>query len=371
MRLFIRIILCILNILASGCLLCCLATQYIKPDTFPYFEILALLFPVIFFVNIAFAIFWLLAKDHKFYCLISLATILLSIPTAYKYYGFSKKETVHSEPTTSYTLKVMSYNVMGFMYHTWRKSTEVKQQIFLYIRKVNPDIICFQEYHNDTKENFIVLDSLIQQLNLAYVHHNSTYSVGPHHYQGNLICSRYPIAASGTMNYKKSGNAAIWADIVVGTDTIRVYNTHLESYRLSYDNKQSINEIGKLQPVEVEEIENLTTRLKKAIIKRRSQVDELSKSIKESPYPVITCGDFNSPPCSYSYHQIIEAGNLQDAFLEAGSGIGATFNWWPQLRLDYILVDPKFSCHKFRRIGLKVSDHFPVSCEVDILPTKE
>ncbi len=371
MRLVVRILLCIVNALVALSLLCCLLAQYINPSSFPYFELLALGFPVLFAINIGCALFWLFAKDHKLYCLISLSVILLSVPVTRKYYSFASKK--QQETKTNTKLKIMSYNVMGFMYFTWRKSTEVKQQIFLYIRKENPDVICFQEYHNDTHENFIVIDSLKQQLNLAYTHHNRVFSVGPHHYQGNMICSRYPIAASGYIDYEQTGNSSIWADIVVGNDTIRIFNSHLESYRLSKDNKQTVNDIGKISKtddVEVNDVEDLVDKLKRAMIKRGEQIDELAEEIAKSPYPSISCGDFNSPPCSYTYHTIKSANNYQDAFLEAGKGIGATFNWWPQLRLDYILVDSKFKCHRFKRFGLKVSDHFPISCEIDVAPTK-
>ena len=57
---------------------------------------------------------------------------------------------------------------------------------------------------------------------------------------------------------------------------------------------------------------------------------------------------------------------MKDAFLEAGFGIGATFNWWPQLRLDYILVSQNIDCKDFKRTGLKVSDHFPICCTLSL-----
>lgn len=366
MKLFVRILLCIINVLLALALLACLATKFINPSSFVNFELLALGFPVIFLFNVAALIFWICTKDHKKYCLLSLIVILLSLPMCCKYYSFKTKK--EPETTSHAKLKIMSYNVMGFMYQTWRKSTEVKQQIFLYITKENPDVICFQEYHNDTKEEFIVLDSLKQQLNLSYVHHNRIFSTGKNHFQGNLICSRYPIIATGNMDFEKKGNATIWADILVENDTIRIYNSHLESYRLSVENKETVNAIGSPKDIEIEDVESLVTRLRNSMVKRGHQVDEIVKSMEECPYPIISCGDFNSPPCSHSYQAIQASQNFKDAFLECGKGTGATFNWWPQLRLDYILFDPKFECNNYKRTGLKASDHFPISCEIDILP---
>ncbi|MCQ2959772.1 MAG: endonuclease/exonuclease/phosphatase family protein [Bacteroidales bacterium] len=367
MKSAVRILFLFLNVLLALALLLCLTTRFFNPQSFPYIEVLALGFPIIFGLNCITSVFWIVSKEHKKYCIVSLIALLVSIPMICNYYVFGKKEPVK---TTNNSLKIMSYNVMGFMYFTWRKSTEVKQQIFLHILKENPDIICFQEYHNDTNEKFIVLDSLKQQLNLSYVYHNKLFSVGDNHFQGNLICSRYPIVNVGKMDYEKTGNSAIWVDVAIGSDTIRIYNSHLESYRLSQENKQTVNEIRAAQNVEVAQVENIIVKLKNSIQKRGSQVEELARSMEECPYPIISCGDFNSLPCSYSYQRIKSVRNFTDAFLECGHGVGATFNWWPQLRLDYILVDPKFDCCKFKRTGLKVSDHFPICCEIDIQPSK-
>jgi len=363
MRLIVRILLFVLNALISLALLCCILAQYINPSSFPYCELLALGFPIIVIINIIASVCWIVAKDHKRYFLISFISLVLSIPTQLHYVAFGNDETPQEKKNS---IKIMSYNIMAFNYLGWEKNNEIKQQIFLYILKENPDVICLQEYHNDRNEKFIVLDSIKQQMNLSYVNYNKTFTIGDHYFQGNLICSRYPIVNSGKMDYQKTGNSTIWADIVKDGDTIRIYNSHLESYRLSHENKQTINDLGKVQNVEIKNVENVVTKLSKAITKRGVQTDELIYSLKECPYPIISCGDFNSPACSYTYQAIKSSRDLEDAFLAAGKGIGATFNWWPQLRLDYILVSPEFKCYNFKRTGLKVSDHFPISCTVQL-----
>ncbi len=364
MKIFLKIFLCLINVCAAIVLFCCFITRFFNPSSFPYCELIALGFPIFFILNGMLMICWLFSKNHKKFILISLVPLLLCLPTLGCYYVFKKDP--KPETTSKNKLKIMSYNVMGFTYMTWRKSTEVKQQMFLQIRKNNPDVICFQEYHNDTQEDFLMLDSLKQQLNLSYVHHNKLFSVGPHHFQGNLICSRYPIVNSGTMDYEKTGNSSIWADIAVGDDTIRIFDSHLESYRLSKENRQTVNELGKVKLDAMDEVDNLLSKLTKSIEKRGIQIDELAEAIAQSPYPVISCGDFNSPACSYAYNHIKKSRKLNDAFIEAGSGVGATFNWWPQLRLDYILYDKQFTGKNYKRTGLKVSDHFPISCEIDL-----
>lgn len=361
MRTFLRILYCSLNMIVVFALIGCLLTRYVNPNTFPYFELLGLGFPIIVVLNITASICWLAAADHKRYFLASFIPLLLSIPTIGYYFSNADKGPTVKEEND---IKIFSQNVMAFNYYGWKENDNVKRQIFECIKKEDPDIICFQEFHNDTQEKFIMLDSIKQQLNLSFIYYNQTYTVGNHYYQGNIIFSRYPIVSNGKINFEKSGNSTIWADIVKGDDTIRVFNSHMESYRLSKENKQTINELGKAQNVPAHKVENLIQKMVKAMKKRGRQTDELGDTIANCPYPVISCGDLNAPACSYVYQNLVKAGNLNDAFMEAGSGIGATFNWWPQLRLDYILTEQEFECKNFKRIGIKASDHFPITCIV-------
>ena len=45
-------------------------------------------------------------------------------------------------------LKVMSFNVRLFDLYNWSQN-EKQNQIISFIKKENPDIICFQEYYYD------------------------------------------------------------------------------------------------------------------------------------------------------------------------------------------------------------------------------
>ncbi len=363
MRTLVRITYFFINIILVALLLCCIATKYVNPNTFQYFEILGILFPFIFIANCIAAIFWLLAKDHKHYCLASIVSILLSLPIAKSYYSFNKNE----ESTNGNYLKILSYNVEAFNIAGWKNRTETQTKIYNFILNENPDIICFQEFHHDANEQYQFL-SKIKNLGLNYIHTDTIYSVGKHHFQGNCICSRFPIIKGGIMRYQKSGNTTTWADIVKGKDTIRVFNNHLESYRLTDSNLQIVDEIEKTQTIDMNNAESIYQKLTKAMSRRGVQTDELTIAIANCPYQIICCGDFNSLPCSYTYQSICASKNLQDAFLESGSGVGDTFNkkWWSKFRLDYILYSPSLSSKEFKRTKIENSDHYPISCKIAI-----
>ena len=61
-------------------------------------------------------------------------------------------------------------------------------------------------------------------------------------------------------------------------------------------------------------------------------------------------------------------GNKQDAFIQAGSGIGKTFdfNFMP-LRIDFIMPDDQFQVNSFMNYTVKYSDHYPVMTSLKLL----
>jgi len=81
------------------------------------------------------------------------------------------------------------------------------------------------------------------------------------------------------------------------------------------------------------------------------------------PHPVLLCGDFNDVPNSYTYFHI--KGNLQDAFLQKGFGIGRTYtSLSPTLRIDYLLASDHFRVLQCKKVELPYSDHYPVITDV-------
>jgi endonuclease/exonuclease/phosphatase family metal-dependent hydrolase len=112
----------------------------------------------------------------------------------------------------------------------------------------------------------------------------------------------------------------------------------------------------------MKEIKDISFRLKDAFIRRAKQANILSKKITATPYPTIVCGDFNDTPVSYTYHKI--KGNLNDAFMEAGSGIGNTYvGNFPSYRIDYFLYSNDFKVKNYKVPHIKLSDHYPIVCE--------
>jgi len=93
--------------------------------------------------------------------------------------------------------------------------------------------------------------------------------------------------------------------------------------------------------------------------KRSEQVYIAQKNIKNAPYPVLLCGDFNDTPISYAYQTV--ANLLEDSYLNAGLGLGGTYvGRLPSFRIDYIFNDAAFKAVDFQTLNLKLSDHKPI-----------
>ena len=90
-------------------------------------------------------------------------------------------------------------------------------------------------------------------------------------------------------------------------------------------------------------------------------VQVMVEHMKDSPYPVLVCGDFNDVPWSYTYQQISNLAT--DAFVKSGKGFGNTFlvNHKIPFRIDYIFYDEKaFDTFDFTVRKVNYSDHFPI-----------
>jgi endonuclease/exonuclease/phosphatase family metal-dependent hydrolase len=154
-----------------------------------------------------------------------------------------------------------------------------------------------------------------------------------------------------------------YVDIVKGEDTFRIFNTHMQSLKFSDTNLHFIEDPTLNDRASFRQSRNVLARFKKGFLRRHVQSNRLKQAMNESPYPVITCGDFNDVPNSYAYNTIGKG--LKNAFAQKGTGIGRTFyGISPTLRIDHIFSDPRFNVEQYLRIKKKLSDHFPIIADL-------
>ncbi len=111
------------------------------------------------------------------------------------------------------------------------------------------------------------------------------------------IFSKYPIVQAGNLDFENSTNNAIFIDVLMNTDTVRVYNVHLESFGIKTD---SLNISG----INEKDSRRLINRLKTSFVKQQFQVERLKEHQLNCPYPIILCGDFNNTHYSWAYRNL-------------------------------------------------------------------
>lgn len=350
--------LVILNIVFSGLLLLSYLSVYINPNFFWPMSFLGLGYPVLLILNLFFLVFWIYRR--RIFFLIPLVCIILGWNILIQFIRIPLgKKPLQTEDVNS--IKVLSFNIQMLNLYDEDANSEFYKTLMELIATEDPDIICFQEYFATLRKNSSPPGEMQKYYKPATMH---IQRAGEGWNYGIAIFSKYPVLKRGQMKYEDTDNLSIFTDLLIDDDTIRVLNNHLQSVRFNkrdYELMDSIHffyEDGKRR-----EIKNLSRKLKGAFLKRAAQAELLSGFISSSPYPVVVCGDFNDSPVSYSYHKI--KGDLQDAFVVSGKGIGSTYSGkLPFLRIDYILYSPELQSRNYKRPLIKLSDHYPVMCEI-------
>ncbi len=346
------------NYLCIICLLGAIASKYISPESFWFLAFFGLAFPVVVLLNLLFIVYWLM--QFRIHTLFSLIAVLFSIPTSLGYVqlSFSKQEVSNKD------IKVMSYNSMLFDLYNWSKNKQSRNLILSSLAEENPDILCLQEFYtSEEKGDFNNIDTVTNLLSTKNRHIAYTTTLRNLDHWGIATFTKYPVLKKGTIDFNtRSNNICIYTDVLIEGDTVRIYNMHLQSISFSKADYKFINAIQNDTTEVKDEMENsksILRRLKRAFVKRSVQADAIAAHIAKCRHKIILCGDFNDTPASYVYRTI--KGDLQDAFIDAGSGFEQTYAGnFPRFRIDYILYSDSFECKSYYHLPETLTDHYPV-----------
>lgn len=334
---------------------------HISPNSFVYFAFLGLSFSIWFYGALGFLVFWFFFKPK--WMLVSAITLLIGLNHARHFIAVTL-----IQPKLENSIKVMSFNVKIFNLYDLENRIEKRNGAFTFLKEEDPSIACFQEfYHHEGGTSFVTKDSMVKLLEMDYYHERYTHDLSDKRYFGVATFSKFPIVNKGEIAFENdANNFCIYSDIVVEMDTVRVFNAHIGSIRFQPDDYAVFDENAPEDSYPDEDAEKrIIKRLIIAFEKRAVQVEAVAKEIEASPYPVVFCGDLNDTPVSYSYRQFNRL--LNDAFVESGNGIGATYQGiMPANRIDYIFHSASIQSSQFTTHDVDFSDHRPISCEIDL-----
>lgn len=308
-------------------------------------NILALVIPVLYSINVLFLLSWLLFTRTKKYALISLLPILLCCFIFNRFYNLTAKESSEGD------FSVMTYNIKSFTpYHSFYTKDSMdkfKAKNYALIDSIQPDILCLQEFSERGKE-----------IRKKFKHHILNFGLKHKWYRPTMILTNFPIVNHFSIDFEGYYANNLVADLKIGNDTIRVFNIHMESLSLS---SHHMNQINSKDTKVVKKVANhYYKNLNNGFLQHQKQIDKIMNEVKKSPYPVILCGDFNNTPFSYEYNQCLSI--LQDSYLEVGKGIVDTYHNVPfPTRIDHIFLSKYFTVNQYTTINnTKISDHYPV-----------
>ncbi len=318
---------------------------------------------------LAFVIFWLVIKPRLAF--ISLAALLLAYKPVSNIIAMRLPgKFAQAKPQNA--LRVMTWNVAQFNVMDDKKNPGIKKNMVDLVNYYQPDIACFQEMvaEDSTVKDHGHMDEFLEKLNFRnyFYSYNIKEDFWGYAHFGIIIFSKYPIINKQTISFYPNDYNSIfqYIDIVKGADTIRVFNIHLQTLRFSKANLKYIDEPTVEDRNAIRESKNIIGKFKKGFLKRQLQADRIRAEIEKSPYPVIVSGDFNDVPNSYAYYTIGKG--MKNAFVEKGSGLGRTFSGIsPVLRIDNIFADQKMDVLQFNLIKKKLSDHFPIIADVQLV----
>ncbi len=325
-------------------------TPFVRAETWGWLSLLALAYPFIMFVNGLFALGWIFFRS--WYAVLSVVAILIGFSNHIRY--IKLYSTANKEAKCDESIRLMSYNLKGMSMIPSKSEKDIAGKIDSLYKAISdlqefPDILCLQEVSNGKE--------IAKRFGMGHVLHASKSSL--------WMLSRFPIIANGEIEGEETSPSAMWADIKTPQGTLRVYNMHLVSNRVTNTTEELIQDMDLKNENTWNNIRFIISRYRHTTKLRAIEAQKIQNHIINAPHPVVLAGDGNDPPLSNVYHVLSDG--LNDSFVARGSGLSTTYaSKLPLLRIDYFLGTPQISFKDHQTYPLNFSDHYPIATGICI-----
>ncbi len=338
---FVKVTLLLVNFVFAVLLVSVYLACLVPPIESGIFQIVGLGVYLYLIVNVVFIFIWLILKSKNF--LISFLAILLTLPMLSKEFRFSVKPV---QIYSGHILSVFTYNARLFNVYDWSPETDMLDSIYLKVKKMNPQIVCFQEFLDNRKIQSVKKFASLYK-NFVISHRLKAYSFGQ------AIFSKYKIIQYGFLRLKNH-KFGIWALIKTNLGKVMVINVHLRSVYFNYSDYVTIDSIR----LNTKRLNSIFSKLLTGYKRRYYETEKLVEFIRNTSFPIILCGDFNETPFSYTYTNISHL--LTDAYVQKGRLLSNTYRYFvPMFRIDYVFYTGNyFELLKYQRVINDFSDHY-------------
>ena len=119
-----------------------------------------------------------------------------------------------------------------------------KNEVLQHLLQQDADVICLQEVDVYKDARYLTLGDMKNVLSTKYPYSYIDFSVYDKRHQfGTMVWAKYPLINKKSIHYETRGNLSNRCDIVVGKDTIRLFNNHLESYSFTSEDFEDMDRI--------------------------------------------------------------------------------------------------------------------------------
>lgn len=343
----------LLNVVSVTMMLLSTLAGKIPPSRCEWVSLLSYGYFSLLLLNVVFVVLWLLASSKWF--LLSAVAILMRasfVPLFFQLGG--SQET--SGKLADDEIVAMTYNVHNFMGRNFVSAMNENlnqidsnaRQFLAIVDSAQPTVLFLQEFMPVCHKTRVA-DSLKAR---GYVHTVSA-SLGAGSY-GTVVFSRLPL----TNPILIDSSECVAADVAHNGDTLRLFNLHLESYKLDEVDYQHIN-ATRHGEVAVDSLHGTIAKLRQASLAHELEWHKIEPLVNGSPHPCIVAGDFNDTPASFFYQKAKHL--LLDSYKECGKGFCTTYHGkFPAFRIDYVLHGKALQAISYRRLKSDLSDHYPI-----------
>ncbi len=360
----INILITILLVVAT---LMSYSAVFVDPSSTPILALAGMAFPYVLILDVLYLLLLIFTK--KPVALVLIVTLAVGYKFIDSTVQLNPMHYVENFDDDDSTFSIMSFNVRLLDRYNWIKGkNDTKTKIFEFLKYESPDIVCFQEFYNNSSDsvtNEMIIQDLLGTSYIArdYNPDDTRHSTN----KGYRIFSKFPLGKVEPIFDHTENLIGICADAQILDRKVRVINFHLKSIKLGYDDYDFIDQIEqKNNKEQVSGIKAIYDKLTKAYAIRTRQAELIHQLVEESPYAVVLCGDFNEPPVSRCYRTVMGK-QLVDAFCKSGTGFGGTVRIKGlSFRIDYIMHSPELESRNFKTFRENLSDHYAVSCKLKI-----
>ncbi len=322
-----------------------------------WMELLSFGMPFVLLGTLLVLVLWLVLRPGLRYLWLPLMALVLAI----KPLNATLALNLPAE-RSGHHLSVMSFNAA--LFNPYRPSTlesdpDAFQSFKAYLRQGQaPDVLCIQEFfHSNSDDHELTADSIQELGGYSNFYTNPVYNADYDGLIGVITFSKYPLVRSGKLEFgDERFNNGHWNDVLVGADTVRVFNIQLRSMSIrwrSMDASSSLRNLGL-------NVRNLYRKLRWGYSMRQAELARIEEALDASPYRKIICVDLNALPYSHTYQRL--KSHFHNAFEQRGTGFGFTYHHFPWfIRIDNQFYDHGLDIQYFHTLDrIAVSDHYPI-----------